>query len=270
MAETTKKTMWEDFIALQEELTNPQRTKDNPFYGSKYAPLDKELEYLRPLFVKNNFAITQTTEVIPISDVEINVLNIIGQSQIEENLKVELIKLALRPVFRIQTDLIHNSGGSITSKSPAARAEKDGAQAAGSMQTYFRRYGIEAICGIAGEEDDDGNAVESEKKPTAKKPTKQEGKQSVEDLRSEIWDWLIEMSGGEEAVAAGMLADYSAFPKKDQETGKPLVDEKGEPVMRFTTNVHDLKISWAQVVHRKVKDAYEKWVEEQVMAGLND
>ncbi len=55
------------------------------------------------------------------------------------------------------TSLLHSSGAILSGRTPIPAAE--GVQAYGSAITYLRRYSIQALLGIAAEEDDDGNAA---------------------------------------------------------------------------------------------------------------
>ncbi len=58
----------------------------------------------------------------------------------------------------LHTYLIHSSGEFIESYMPLPRGLSN--QELGSALTYLRRYSLSSILGIAGEEDDDGNAAE--------------------------------------------------------------------------------------------------------------
>jgi hypothetical protein len=71
----------------------------------------------------------------------------------------------------LRTTLLHESGESITSDLPLP-IRQDGArgnamQALGSALTYARRYGLLAIYGLAGDDDDGETAAPAPKKPAA-------------------------------------------------------------------------------------------------------
>lgn len=121
--------MSEVFSALakaQGEIENVEKTKDNPFFKSKYADLATVLLAVRPTLAKHDLCIIQ----MPVSSEagEIAVATMIG----------------------------HKSGQYIMSALPCKPAKTD-AQSIGSVITYLRRYSASSMVGIA-QEDDDGNA----------------------------------------------------------------------------------------------------------------
>ena len=124
-------------IALNAELSNPKNTADNPFFKSKYAPLNEILNEVRPLLSKHGLAIIQNT-------------------------------MSIDDRIGIQTIIIHSSGENIASDILLLKADKDTAQGQGSVITYGRRYQVSAMLSIASEDDDDGNHA-SGNKPDPKK-----------------------------------------------------------------------------------------------------
>ena len=115
---------------FQNEVKNPKNTADNPFYDSKYAPLQDVLNEVRPLLSKHGLSVIQS----PSGD---------GQS------------------VSITTLLLHESGEWIEFDPLVLKAQKITPQGAGSAITYGRRYALSAILGISSEDDDDGNSLES-------------------------------------------------------------------------------------------------------------
>jgi hypothetical protein len=111
---------------FQAEVTNPKNTADNPFFKSKYAPLQDILSSVRPLLAKQGLAILQN----PSGD---------GKN------------------IAISTLILHESGEWIELDPLILQAEKATAQGAGSAITYGRRYALSAALGISSEDDDDGN-----------------------------------------------------------------------------------------------------------------
>lgn len=89
-------------------------------YSFKYAPLDAILDATRKPLADNGLAITQLLD---------------GPDLV--------------------TMLLHSSGGSLTGRMPLPN--NGTVQDLGSAITYLRRYSIQALLGIAAEEDDDGN-----------------------------------------------------------------------------------------------------------------
>ena len=118
---------------FQAEVQNPKNTADNPFFKSKYAPLNDVLNLVRPLLSKHGLSVLQS----PSGDGE----NII-----------------------ISSILMHSTGEWIEPDPLVLRADKPTAQGAGSAITYGRRYSISAILGISSEDDDDGNHAEGKPK----------------------------------------------------------------------------------------------------------
>jgi hypothetical protein len=134
---------------FQAEVKNPANSANNPFFKSKYAPLNEILNDVRPLLAKNGLSILQ----FPSGD---------GQNIV------------------VTTALLHDSGEWIESEPLVLKAVKADPQGAGSCITYARRYAVAAILGISSEDDDDGNAAthgkgEPEKKTSSKAtPPKQD------------------------------------------------------------------------------------------------
>lgn len=119
---------------FQGEVKNPTNTATNPFFKSKYAPLNDVLNLVRPILSKNGLSVVQA----PSGD---------GNNII------------------VTTTLLHSSGEYIEFPDLILKADKATAQGAGSAITYGRRYAISAILGISSEDDDDGNGAELDKEP---------------------------------------------------------------------------------------------------------
>jgi hypothetical protein len=116
---------------FQTEVENPKNTADNPFYKSRYTPLQDVLKIVRPILSKHGLTIMQS----PSGD---------GQS------------------VSVTTIILHESGEYIEFDPLVLKAEKMTPQGAGIAITYGRRYSLSAVLGIASEEDDDGNALEDQ------------------------------------------------------------------------------------------------------------
>ncbi len=124
---------------LNKELDNPKNSAINPFFKSKYAPLNDILSYIRPLMAEHGLSIVQNT-------------------------------LTQNEAIGIQTMIIHESGQFIQSDIMFIKTDKDTAQGQGSAITYGRRYQLSAMLSIASEDDDDGNSAskQPENKPESK------------------------------------------------------------------------------------------------------
>jgi hypothetical protein len=111
------------FPAILREKEVPTRS-----YTFKYAPLDVVLAAVREPLSKNGLAIAQILD---------------GD---------DLVTL-----------LLHEGGGRLEGRAPLPYKNGDTIQALGSAITYMRRYALQAILGIAAEEDDDGDRASKAK-----------------------------------------------------------------------------------------------------------
>jgi len=121
------------FAALakaQGEITNPAKTKVNPHFKSRYAPLDEFHNSLHGPLAKNGLSYLQRIENYPD-----------------------------KPLIRAVTIIGHESGQYMEVPGPWLPVGKQDAQGVGSTTTYAKRYALAAAFGLEGEEDDDGNAA---------------------------------------------------------------------------------------------------------------
>lgn len=112
--------------AFQGEVKQPLKDKANPFFKSKYVPLENVVEAISETASKHGLSFLQYP---------LNQENRVG----------------------IITVLMHSSGEWIESEPIFATPAKQDAQATGSVITYLKRYSLSAIFGITSDEDDDGN-----------------------------------------------------------------------------------------------------------------
>lgn len=115
-----------------EELKNPFNSAANPFFKSKYAPLDDTLNLVRPILQKNGLSLIQS----PVNDGD---------------------KVGVAAI------LTHATGEYIEFEPFYLTLAKNDPQGAGGAVTYARRYQINAILGIVGDDDDDGNEISGNK-----------------------------------------------------------------------------------------------------------
>jgi hypothetical protein len=121
----------------QGEFTAAEMDGVNPHFKSKYATLSSIQAATRPVLAKNGLSICQIPTII-------------------DN---EMV---------LETRLMHTSGQQLVSRWPIPL---DAIQKMGSYLTYAKRYSWSAMCGISGDEDDDGNAAAAThppQKPAAK------------------------------------------------------------------------------------------------------
>ena len=110
----------------QGEMGGAHKGANNPFFKSKYADLGSVVEAVKEPFATNGLSYVQ----FPIND---------GDR------------------IGVETILMHESGEWLSDRF-TVKATKQDAQGAGSVITYCRRYGLQAVAGIPSE-DDDGNAA---------------------------------------------------------------------------------------------------------------
>lgn len=114
--------------ALQGELENVAKEKNNPHFKSKYADLASVWDTIRGPLAKNGLAIVQLPCEAPLGQVG------------------------------LRTIILHTSGETLEDRFFMPLRKADDPQAAGSAITYARRYSLMGAVGIA-PEDDDGNGA---------------------------------------------------------------------------------------------------------------
>jgi hypothetical protein len=129
----------------QAEFTPAVKESDNPYYGSKYADLAAVINAVRPALSKNGIAIMHNLE-----------------SDLERRVSIVTVGLYLGEQF-IEVEV----------EAPAVGKGKGGedrfdVQTIGAAWTYLRRYSLQALCGLASE-DDDGNLLQNDNKPLPRK-----------------------------------------------------------------------------------------------------
>jgi hypothetical protein len=135
------------FTSLSEyfgEVENPENTVINTFFKAKYAPLNEVLNAIRPVLSRYGLTIIQ----VPTFD---------------------------NTNCSINTIMTHKDGAWISFPALKNKPTKMDIQGMGSTITYLRRFSLNAIAGVMGEVDDDGNtAADGSKSP---KSTKKEEKE---------------------------------------------------------------------------------------------
>jgi len=112
---------------FQEEVKQPFRDADNPFFKSKYVPLENVVEAIHDIAPKHGLSFVQ----FPLND--------------------EAGRVG------VKTLLMHESGEWIEFPPVFFEAEKQTPQGYGALITYIKRYSLSAIFGITSDQDDDGN-----------------------------------------------------------------------------------------------------------------
>jgi hypothetical protein len=174
----------------QAEMTNPVYDSTNPHFKSKYASLAGVRNAIIPVLAKHGVACVQEL---------VHQDNKIGCA----------------------TRLSH-AGQWIEFEPFFVPTGKNDAQGFGSASTYARRYSLQAVAGVSGDEDDDANAVSAPGKSKTQKPI-------TEPLSGPI----APTSGVMERVADGrvdVIDDYvtrlqDAFVRQDEISAVELVGE---------------------------------------------
>lgn len=122
--------------AAQLEMKNPGFDTTNPHFKNKFASLAAVRNSTVPVLAKHGIALVQelVTDTSPS-----------GQ-----------------PLISCFTKLYHSSGQTLIFGPLMMPATKPDAQGLGSAATYAKRYALQAVCGVVGDEDDDGNAASKE------------------------------------------------------------------------------------------------------------
>ena len=132
------------FAKMQMELEQPLKNANNPFFKSKYVPLENVVDSITRASSKHGLSFTQ----FPSSDENGNVT--------------------------VGTMVMHESGEWIEYDPICLKPVKNDPQAVGSAITYAKRYALSAIFGITSDNDDDGNEATQPGKATSKAvPNKQ-------------------------------------------------------------------------------------------------
>ena len=169
-------TIAEALAAAQAEITDPAKDSVNPHFKSRYADLATILKTVRPVLARHGIAIVQTTEIADAGNV------------------VLVTSLRWR-------------GDSIIGRYPVAPVKAD-PQGYGSAMTYARRYALQAIVGVAADDDDDGNAASA---PKASAPRVDETGALIERIRAcNDLDELRAMRAAVSAAGATASAAWKA------------------------------------------------------------
>ena len=118
---------------FQENVKQPLKDKNNPFFKSKYVPLENVVEAITQEAPKHGLSFVQW----PLND---------------ESGRVG-----------VATMLMHESGEFIEFDPVHMKADKETAQGAGALISYLKRYSLSAVFGITSDQDDDGNSASGNK-----------------------------------------------------------------------------------------------------------
>mgnify|MGYP001432771798 CR=1 FL=1 len=172
---------------FQSEVKQPLKDADNPFFKSKYVPLESVVEAITDIAPNHGLSFVQWA------------LN-------DENGRVG-----------VATMVMHETGEFIEFDPVFMNAEKNTPQGAGSLITYLKRYSLSAVFGITSDQDDDGN--ESSGNNQQKQSFQTQGKPPNSNLSSKQVSRLFaiakEAGFSNEDVKQVLMKDYKKTQAKD-------------------------------------------------------
>ena len=151
-------------IEFRKDIKQPMKDADNPYFKSKYVPLENVVEAIDEVAPSKGLAFTQWA------------LN-------DEQGRVGVATL-----------LLHDSGEFIEYDPVFMNADKNTPQGAGSLITYLKRYTLSAIFGITSDEDDDGNQATGNKS----KPKQDAGKLELVKMNADVLAKVLTSKGNEQ------------------------------------------------------------------------
>ncbi len=169
----------------QGDIKGAVKDSQNPFFHSSYADLAAVWEACRQSLRKSGLSVIQFPQP-PASE------------------------------SGLETVLVHSSGEWISGEI-RMKPVKDDPQGWGSCITYFRRYGLAAIVGIA-QVDDDGNEASGKPKVNTKEAAQEVQRQKIEDMKE------VQLAGEFRTVPAkldDLKAEMAARKTADEPHVKP-------------------------------------------------
>lgn len=149
---------------FQSEVKQPFKDKSNPFFKSKYVPLESVVESITSIAPKHGISFVQWASNDDTGRVGVS------------------------------TMIMHTSGEYIEFDPVYMDADKNTAQGAGALISYLKRYSLSAVFGITSDQDDDGNhASGNTNKPKQQPKARPE---QIKDLKDKIKQ-AVEIGGND-------------------------------------------------------------------------
>lgn len=154
---------------FHKELKQPMKDANNPFFKSKYVPLENVVEAIDDVAPK--FGLTYSQYPVTTDDGKVG----------------------------ISTVLLHESGEFIEYPPATTKPDKNTPQGVGSALTYMRRYSLSAVFGITSDQDDDGNEASgnTKAKQTSDKNVQMASAQTIGTLKKEVIEFTNLIKGTE-------------------------------------------------------------------------
>lgn len=142
----TRAELFKAFANFKKKLKQPLKDANNPFFKSKYVPLE-------------------------------NVVQVVDEAMIDTGLSyIQEIEDLEEGYLRVDTIVLHESGEYMVIKGSKVKPVKNDPQSAGSATTYARRYSLSTAFGIASDPDDDGNGASQQAKNNQQSKSTQQPK----------------------------------------------------------------------------------------------
>jgi hypothetical protein len=194
------------------EIRNAELDRVNPHFKNRYATLGSILNAVRVPLAKHGIATVQTVSMD-------------------------------QGMVLVTTSIIHSSGQSIEDTAMFPLADKSTVQQMGSAITYLRRYALAAICGIVGDEDDDGEddrAQRTEPRRESFKPQQARGGEQASARPSPVQKSVAAASG--EWVEINVRYVDTGTAGKNQ-----------APYVKFKDKNGDVWFVWDEALHGTAK-----------------
>ena len=151
----TKAELFKAFANFKKKLKQPLKDANNPFFKSKYVPLE-------------------------------NVVQVVDEAMMDTGLSyIQEIEDLEEGYLRVDTIVLHESGEYMVIKGSKVKPVKNDPQSAGSATTYARRYSLSTAFGIASDPDDDGNGASQQEKGKTQQKRQQPKSQPKPELTLE-------------------------------------------------------------------------------------
>lgn len=156
----TKAELFKAFANFKKKLKQPLKDANNPFFKSKYVPLE-------------------------------NVVQVVDEAMIDTGLSyIQEIEDLEEGYLRVDTIVLHESGEYMVIKGSKVKPVKNDPQSAGSATTYARRYSLSTAFGIASDPDDDGNGASQQAKNNQQPKSKPKPELTPEQKVVANIDWV--------------------------------------------------------------------------------
>ena len=156
----TRAELFKAFANFKKKLKQPLKDANNPFFKSKYVPLE-------------------------------NVVQVVDEAMEDTGLSyIQEIEDLEEGYLRVDTIVLHESGEYMVIKGSKVKPVKNDPQSAGSATTYARRYSLSTAFGIASDTDDDGNGASQQSKNTQQPKAQPKPELTPEQKVAANIDWV--------------------------------------------------------------------------------